>query len=255
MQSALISKGTEVLKENLARSIDANARAYFIKSPGGRRLVTTDIHGSYQTFMKLIKKIKLSKSDQLFILGDFINRAPYSIFVIEHICELLVKGYQIFPLRGNHEQLVLDFALDDQNKLKAMTERQYSKHLLKKDRLPKTTIEFFETLPFYYELEDYYLVHAGFDTGLKKPLKGWKEMLWIRSMNYNSKQLKDKTVIHGHVPTPLPLIEEQIVSKSPEIALDNGCIRAGVYHFGNLVCLDLDSREYLVQKNIDFLPA
>ncbi|MEM9053191.1 MAG: metallophosphoesterase, partial [Bacteroidota bacterium] len=206
-------------------------------------------------FCLSLKKIKLKKSDQLFILGDSINRAPYSIFVIEHICELLVEGYQVFPLRGNHEQLVLDFALNDQNKLNAMTERQYSKHLLEKNRLPEPIIEFFRTLPFYYELEDHYLVHAGFDTDLKKPLQAWKEMLWIRSMKYQSKKLKGKTVVHGHVPTPLPLIEKQIVSKSPEIALDNGCIRAGVYNFGNLVCLDLDSREYLVQKNIDFLPA
>ena len=43
---------------------------------GGRRLVITDIHGCAKTFKKLLDKVGLNENDQLFLLGDYINRGP-----------------------------------------------------------------------------------------------------------------------------------------------------------------------------------
>lgn len=255
MQARLIKEATKILKSNLGESLDGEGRSFFVERPSGRRLVLTDIHGSFQTFVKLLRKLKLTKDDQLFILGDMINRAPYSILVIEKIAELLVDGYSVFPLRGNHEQLFLQFAETDHAKLQALAERQYSSHLLKQDVLPKPIYKFFHALPFFYELEDYYLVHAGFNTDDKDPLSAWKDMLWIRSMRYDKKKLNGKKVVHGHVPTTLSVIKGDLANKKSEIKLDNGCIRAGVFDFGKLVCLDLDSGELTTKKNVDFVPA
>jgi len=255
MQADLITEATKKLKENLSESLDEKGRSFFIDRSGGRRLVLTDIHGSFQTFVKLLRKLKLQKEDQLFILGDMINRAPYSIYVIEKIAELIVEGYSVFPLRGNHEQLFLDFAKTDQYKLISLTERQYSSHLLENQELPKPVYKFFKALPYFYELEDYYLVHAGFNTDAKDPFSDWREMLWIRTMRYDEEVFKGKKVVHGHVPTTWSSIQKGVANQKSEIKLDNGCIRADVFDFGRLVCLDLDSEELISKKNIDFLPA
>jgi serine/threonine protein phosphatase 1 len=251
----LIKEARLKLKENLGEALDEKGRSFYVKKGTGRRFVLTDIHGSYQTFVKLLRKLDLRKEDQLFILGDMINRAPYSLFVIEKIAELLIEGYSVYPLRGNHEQLVLEFAKNDEQKLVSLAERQYSRHLLKNELLPKDIYKFFKTLPYFYELEDFFLVHAGFNTDVRDPFTAWRDMLWTRSMHYDKVKLKGKKVVHGHVPTTMSSIQKCISAQKPEIKLDNGCIRAGVYNFGRLVCLNLDSGELITKKNIDFLPA
>ncbi len=255
MQTELITEATMKLKDNLGEPLDEKGRSFFVERGQGRRLVLTDIHGSFQTFIRLLQKLNLQKEDQLFILGDMINRAPYSIYVIEKIAELLLQGYSVFPLRGNHEQLFLDFAKTDQHKLISLAERQYSSHLLENQELPKPVYKFFKALPYYYELEDYYLVHAGFNTDAKDPFSDWREMLWIRTMRYDKAVFNGKRVVHGHVPTTWSSIQKGVANQKSEIKLDNGCIRAGVFDFGRLVCLDLDSQELISKKNIDFLPA
>ena len=255
MEAELIKEATSRLRENLGESLDGEGRSFFMARSTGRRLVLTDIHGSFQTFTKLLRKLKLQKDDQLFILGDMINRAPYSIYMIEKIAELLVEGYSVFPLRGNHEQLFLDFAKTDNHKLISLAERQYSSHLLENQELPKPIYKFFGLFPYFYELEDYYLVHAGFNTDVKDPLSEWRDMLWIRTMHYDKEKLNGKKVVHGHVPTTLASIKKDVATHKSVIKLDNGCIRAGVFDFGRLVCLDLDSGELKSQKNIDFVPA
>lgn len=255
MQAALIKAATAKLKANLGRSLDEEGQSYLVRNAIGRRLVLTDIHGSFQTFTRLLQRLDLRKEDQLFILGDSINRAPYSLYVIEKIAKLLVEGYSIFPLRGNHEQLFLDFAKNEPPKLIALADRQYSRHLLEGGELPKSIRKFFKSLPYYFDLDGFYLVHAGFNTEVSNPFVAWRDMLWIRSMHYDKAKMNGKRVIHGHVPTTLSEITLSVKNERPEIKLDNGCIRAGVYDYGNLVCLDLDSGALVVQKNIDFLPA
>lgn len=255
MKLDLIKEARNILKANLGKSLDGKGRSYFVEKGAGRRLVLTDIHGSFQTFVRLLQKLDLQKDDQLFILGDMINRAPYSLYVIEKIAELLVAGYSVYPLRGNHEQLFLEFAKNDTHKLTSLAERQYSAHLLTDQILPKGIYKFFKALPYFYELEDFFLVHAGFNTEQKDPLTGWRDMLWIRSMKYDKVKLKGKRVVHGHVPTTMTAIRKCLSAQKPEVKLDNGCIRAEVYEFGRLVCLDLDSGDLITKKNIDFLPA
>ena len=39
--------------------------------------VISDIHGNYDLFMELLKKIKLSGKDTLYVLGDVVDRGPH----------------------------------------------------------------------------------------------------------------------------------------------------------------------------------
>lgn len=64
----------------------------------------TDLHGCARTFRALLDKIRFSKEDELYLLGDYINRGPDSKGVIDHILELRESGHTVHCLRGNHQR-------------------------------------------------------------------------------------------------------------------------------------------------------
>lgn len=74
--------------------------------------VCSDIHGQYDAWMRAIDKsnIDLNNNDKLVILGDLIDRGPKSLECVEYALNLR-KEYpnQVTYLRGNHEQMFLDF--------------------------------------------------------------------------------------------------------------------------------------------------
>lgn len=244
------------LSANLRHPIGKSGKAHFVPAGSGRRLAVSDIHGCYETFENLLDKTGLTKSDQLFILGDFIDRGPYSRAVIDRVERLLAEGYSVFPLRGNHEQLFLEYRDKSANKLKLFAQRQNSRHLLKSgNRLSDSMQQFFSAMPYYYETDAHLLVHAGFNTVLDKPLKSWHDMLWIRKFDYLEMPLKAKRVVHGHVPQTLKRISRTVENDGFVWAIDNGCVRSRHSGFGRLVCVDLDSGKLYKTKNADTLPC
>jgi serine/threonine protein phosphatase 1 len=256
--SPLGQRATQKFLKLHALSASDDRRSFVIPLPekGGRRLVISDIHGCVQTFARLLSKVNLNKEDQLFLLGDLIDRGPYSYNIIVKIWELLDQGYQIYILRGNHEQLFIDLSAKSKEKLKSFAKKQYTLHLLTKDiRFRPVMRNFFKLLPHYYITGNQILVHAGINTSSEAPLKEYRDMLWIRSFQVTPSVLGNRQVIHGHVPTPLNTILKRIKDKKSRIPLDNGCIRAGRSGFGRLLCLNLDTNEVLAQKNVDLIPV
>ena len=79
------------------------------KNKMARLIAISDIHGCFDTFYELcIKKIDLKKSDKLILLGDYIDRGGKSREVIDFIIDLKGKGFDITPLSGNHEAMLVD---------------------------------------------------------------------------------------------------------------------------------------------------
>ena len=71
------------------------------KSTTGRRIAVGDIHGCYNTFESLIEdEIRLKTEDQLFLLGDYIDRGIRNREVLDYIIELKKEGFQNFPFNG-----------------------------------------------------------------------------------------------------------------------------------------------------------
>jgi serine/threonine protein phosphatase 1 len=239
----------------LNQPLDTRGKAWFIPRGNGRRLAISDIHGSFQTFDKLLKKVGLTKSDQLFLLGDFIDRGSYSLLVLQKVWQLLNEGYQVFPLRGNHEQLMLQFNREQGHKLNIFAGRQNAAHLIRNHELHPLLDHFLGILPYYYETDTCLLVHAGFDTQEKDPFKFWKDMLWIRSFEYDGRKLRNKTVIHGHVPVHMNVISSGLKVGVRKIGIDNACVRADVPGYGRLICLDIDSGQIYKTKNADAVPC
>lgn len=78
-----------------------------------------DIQGCYQSFKKLLKKIRFNdKRDQLWLAGDMINRGPESLKVMQWI---LRHKANVTAVLGNHDLHFLAVALDIRNASKSDT--------------------------------------------------------------------------------------------------------------------------------------
>ena len=232
-------------------SLDNTFKPFHKVSKGnGRRLAIGDIHGHYFTFKALLDKIGLNKQDQLFLLGDYIDRGKQGKEVLDFIIELIDNGYHIFPLRGNHEEMLLQSHKQNyDNAFLQLPVLKKSKGIRddKRKIYPKY-LRLLEKLPFYYELDDFYLVHAGFDFFAPNPFENYKQMIWIKDFKVNKKQTKGKTIIHGHHTLGLPTIINNIKQKSIKTGIDNG-VYSKKNNYGNLICLNLDTYKLTVQKH------
>ncbi|MBR1472216.1 MAG: fructose-bisphosphatase class III [Lachnospiraceae bacterium] len=76
-----------------------------------RTFVLSDIHGYYDTYLKMLKEIGFSDDDFLYVIGDVIDRGPSGIQIIRDIMNR--KNVELFL--GNHELMMLN-AIDYQRK-------------------------------------------------------------------------------------------------------------------------------------------
>jgi serine/threonine protein phosphatase 1 len=225
-----------------------------------RRFVIPDIHGCSKTFRELIQKIGLNRTDELYLLGDYIDRGKDSAAVLDFILELQENAYQVFPIRGNHEEHLLDtYERYNPKMFRAyVSVINKSGTLLDKDgKLPEKYLNFLKPLPYFIELDNFWIVHGGFDTKRENVFTNFMAMIEIRKFQYDAEILKNKTVVRGHQVFPLEEIKTQIENRAKIISLDNGCAytKSDRVHdhtkLGNLLCLNLDTFELIIQKNID----
>lgn len=221
-----------------------------------RQFAISDIHGCVNTFKKLVlDEIKLSKTDTLYLLGDYINKGPDSKGVIDFIFELKSGGFDLHCLRGNHEQYLIDGLMYSWEEI-AFLNRGGLETLESFDaktiqHIPEKYLNFIQALPYYIELENYLLIHAGLNFDLADPFKDDFSMLNIRKMEVDLAKIGEKKIIHGHVPTAYPDIENSLNFKSNHISIDAGCVYQHIHALNHLVALEIQSMKLYIQLNID----
>jgi serine/threonine protein phosphatase 1 len=218
-----------------------------------RTFAIGDIHGCSKTFEKLLfHKIKLQKTDQLFCIGDYIDRGENSKAVIDLILQLRQDGYSVFTLRGNHEQMMLDCLIDSTaydlwiRNGGAQTLLSFGINTL--ENLPGKYLSFFKETEFYIETELYIFVHAGLNFRRKNIFEDKEAMLWIRDFSSWQPALQNRLLIHGHTPKSLKYIRSQ---KGNCIDIDGGCVYNYLPPFGNLVALDLNEKRFTWEENCE----
>ncbi len=224
------------------------------------RFVISDIHGCPKTLKALIDRIGLGKEDKIYFLGDYIDRGIDSAGVIDFIMDLKEQAYNIYTLRGNHEENLI-YAYENYNPKmfqNFVIRINKSANLLDEEGKLKTKyLDFALNLPYFIELDDFWLVHAGFNTGIADIFSDTVSMIEIRRFEYDGEKLKGKKVIHGHQVYYIKEIETAIQENNNIIPLDNGCVYSKphkVYdhtQVGKLCCLNLDTKELILQRNID----
>ncbi|MEZ5198105.1 MAG: metallophosphoesterase [Bacteroidales bacterium] len=179
------------------------------------------------------------------------------------------EDYNIRTLLGNHEDYLLKsyeeelqlktlFGFKQKNKKKKEWLFHGGKETMESFKItdlksfPQEYLEWMRNLEYFIEVDNYYLVHAGFNFRKEDPFEDKDSMLWIRDYEIDSKKIGNKKVVHGHVPVSLEFIDLSIRNKSYKfIDLDNGVYIQKREGFGNLVALELKSLEYKVQYNLD----
>ena len=236
-----------------------------------KRWVIPDIHGCVKTLQTLIEElIKPTRWDELYFLGDYIDRGPDSKGVIDYIIGLQKEKYNITALRGNHEDFVIELYEAELNSRFAWFHRFADKKYRSwmdiggRDTLrsfdiselrdiPQEYIEWMKNLDYYVKMDDFILVHAGLNFEIDDPFEDKETMLWTREYHIIPEKIGNRKIIHGHVPVNLELMDMAVKSKSLRfIDLDNGPYIQEKAGFGNLVALELNSMETLIQDNRDY---
>jgi serine/threonine protein phosphatase 1 len=232
------------------------------------RYAIGDIHGCYQTLFKLVDQtLNLTKQDELYFVGDFIDRGPGSRQVVDYILELKEAGYRVYAVKGNHEEMLLDawmnktpdsFMLWMMNGAAETLVSYDIQSYLHMDEaclneLPEEHVDFFRKMPYYIETDDHIIVHAGINFKADKPFEDTASMVWCRDCTNDTTQSGNRIIVNGHTPTPLDVIRKRVKKKNPkEINIDAGCVYKGYTDMGNLVALDLDNHTLYWEENIDF---
>jgi len=230
-----------------------------------RRIAIGDIHGCLKTMQKLIEEgITLTREDTLYFVGDFIDRGPDSKGVLDYISRLITENYRIYSVRGNHEEMLLESLSDPKFLVGWMYNgAERTLHSFGFDpgifltsetvhQIPAKYIKQIEKLPYYIELEDYLIVHAGFNFYMTDPFQDNHAMIWSREMMYDPEKANHRIVIHGHTPVSVDEIRQMITDPdSSLINIDGGCVYTEYPELGNLVAFDLDSKDLVVQRNVE----
>lgn len=168
-----------------------------------RRLFIGDVHGHYDGLMLLLEAIAPNADDQLYFLGDLIDRGPQSDLVVNFVRE---NSYPC--LLGNHEQMLLDVLGDGQVYGPAFQAWLYSGghttvNSYGEAGIPPEHIEWMRTLPSYLDLGDVWLVHAGVHPRLPLDQQSVEQFCWIREEFHSMNQpyFSDKLIVTGHTIT------------------------------------------------------
>ncbi len=217
--------------------------------------VASDIHGEYELFLALLKKINFSNQDKMIICGDIIDKGPNSI----RLAQFIFRQPNIQCILGNHEYAFLQYYW---SMMKAVSHNfdgvlQKLQEYFANDGylLDWETVDEFEKLPLYIEEEEFICVHAGVpldvDGNLPK-LQEVEEQQLLYDRNFKEPHVLpkgSKCVLFGHTPTMYVSDKVQILRypKIPnpkkindyyKIHLDMGTMFNGV-----LGCLCVDTGE------------
>ncbi|MCF6331737.1 MAG: serine/threonine protein phosphatase [Draconibacterium sp.] len=206
-----------------------------------------DIHGCFDSLKELVEnKIQLQKSDKLILLGDYIDRGDKSKAVVDFIIELQDKGYNIVPLMGNHEVMLLDACENGKNVSKWIlnggNETLKSFEIISIKSIEPKYLKFFKELEYYYSFDEFLFVHAGFNDNLVNPFSDFYSMLWKCKEFYTNPLLANKTIIHGHNPVSVSKCEERVLFKLDVINIDTGCVYKDKEGFGRLTAYECNTR-------------
>jgi serine/threonine protein phosphatase 1 len=192
-----------------------------------KTFVVGDIHGRSAQLHSLVGLLPRDESrDKLVFLGDLIDRGSDVPGCVKYVLELCRQNPErVICLRGNHEQMLLDF-IDDVDLIWVETptgsDRTFEQYTLTPlrirtaadfeharssiaDKIPPDQIEFLRNLSLYHEDEYARYVHAGLENGKHPRESSPHTLLWTRELDFY-KSYYGKPCVFGHTPTPfLPL--------------------------------------------------
>ena len=168
-----------------------------------RVIAISDIHGEYDKLKSLWDKLQVTPQDRVIFLGDYIDRGTQTTQVMQFVLSLKDQPNITF-LRGNHEQMMLEFYHDNNDDWLHNGAKTTLTSFKENNDLALDFISFCKTLNFYTRLKIndsfYVFCHAGIDPQLPFEEQDAQALIWIREDFYDFYEGKDFYVV-GHTPT------------------------------------------------------
>jgi len=147
-----------------------------------KKLVVGDIHACFDEFMELIKVAGITDEDEIYPLGDIVDRGPESKKTLDW-CR---RHPNVHPVRGNHERKHIR-GVDDPTFKLARSQTEAKKEFTEAEY--KDAVNYMRTLPLYIELPEAMLVHGMWEPGVH--VKAQKEEVLVGTIR-GSKDLERK---------------------------------------------------------------
>jgi serine/threonine protein phosphatase 1 len=178
--------------------------------------------------------------DQLIFIGDYIDRGPNFIEVVDFLIDLKKHSPGTIFLKGNHEDMLENY-LNGSDRFTYLlnggqqTLDAYLSRSSNPDKFPVPTehLEFFNSLQLYHQTDDFIFVHAGLREKVPIESQDKTDLLWIRDEFIYSDYDFGKLVLFGHTPFKEPLVQPN------KLGIDTGAV------YGNfLTCVQLPEIEF-----------
>lgn len=235
------------------------------------RYIMSDIHGCYEEYRELLEKINFSDADELYVLGDAMDRGPEPIKVVQDIMD----RPNVFYILGNHDaefmSLIRDLAKEvasgNTEQLSTETMRSYRhwmedgggvtvrQFLSLSGQEQEDLLAYLEEAAPYEMLEEkgclYILVHAGIENfSPDRELDEYAptDFLWERA-DYGKRYYSSDRIflVTGHTPTPLIRADKKplVYCGNGHIAIDCGCVFGGQL---TAYCIETGQTTYVQSK-------
>jgi diadenosine tetraphosphatase ApaH/serine/threonine PP2A family protein phosphatase len=206
-----------------------------------------DLHGCLGELEVLLDYLRPSRADTLIFLGDYVDRGPSVRPLIERLLRLREEGPATIFLRGNHEDMLLDYlgyagrygaaylGNGGTATLKSYGIAPSTSGAAAAAMLPPAHLQFLLDLQMTHRYEQFLFVHAGVRPDVPLAEQSEEDMLWIRDEFLLQPHGLPYVVVFGHTPD-----REARIELPQRIGLDTGIV------YGNkLSSLDLTGRRLL----------
>lgn len=214
-----------------------------------------DIHGRLDLLEQLLDIMAADRALRwgvenctVIFLGDYVDRGFHSKDVVEKLAGLTLDWAEVICLRGNHEDMMLDFTLDpvrsegwlhfgglatlasygvtlQENDLGQPDLVKASNALV--EAVPANHMQFLKDAPHHHAAGDYLFVHAGIRPGVALAAQDPYDMTSIRHEFTESKKDFGFKVVHGHTGVQNPQVLSNRVAVDT-IAYATGRLTAAV---------------------------
>jgi len=137
-----------------------------------------DIHGCYNEFILLRKKINPQKNDIEVCVGDIITKGKDSIKTLDFLIEHNIKS-----VLGNHEDKLLRYLKHQKsNKKNPITLDSDEQNII--NNLTDRHVSYLESLPLYLKFNDITIVHGGIQNHMNLENLSKREIQNILRLRY-----------------------------------------------------------------------